>query len=263
MPDDVTIAERPAALTADLTARFAGLSALERLRALRETVAGRIVFTTSLGLEDQAITHLIFSNGLAIDVVTLDTGRLFPETYTVWAETEARYGCRIAPVYPRHDALEALVAGQGIDGFYRSVEARRACCGVRKVEPLVRALAGAGAWVTGLRAEQSAHRTALAFASWEARHGLMKANPLLDWTRAEVEAFVSEHDVPVNALHAQGFPSIGCAPCTRAVVSGEPERAGRWWWETEGKQECGLHVGADGRLVRFAPAAAGAGDFAA
>jgi len=262
MADDVTLAARPADVAAELAASFAPLSPLERLQLLCRTIGGRIVFTTSLGLEDQAITHLIFANDLPIDVVTIDTGRLFPETYAVWAETEARYGRRILPVYPRHDALEALVAQQGINGFYGSVEARHACCRVRKVEPLSRAPAGAGAWVTGLRAEQSAHRTSLAFAAWDAGHGLVKANPLFDWTRAQLEAFVAGHAIPVNALHARGFPSIGCAPCTRAVAPGEPERAGRWWWETEGKQECGLHLGPDGRLVRAAPSGAGEGDFA-
>jgi phosphoadenosine phosphosulfate reductase len=257
---DLDLAERPGVVE-DLAVRFAALSPLERLRELRSAIDGPIVFTTSLGLEDQAITHLIFAHDLAIDVVTLDTGRLFPETYAVWAETEERYGRRIAPVYPRHDALQQLVAAQGINGFYRSVDARKACCGVRKVEPLARALAGAVAWVTGVRAEQSAHRTSLALVAWDAQLGLIKANPLFDWSRAEVEAFIDEHGIPVNALHAQGFPSIGCAPCTRAVAPGEPERAGRWWWEDTNK-ECGLHVGPDGRLVRTLPSGAGAGDFA-
>ena len=264
MSAEISLAERPMteSVIEDLAARFAGLTPLERLRALRRSVDGPIVFTTSLGLEDQAITHLIFANDLGVDVVTLDTGRLFPETYAVWAETEERYGRRISPVYPRHDALETLIAEQGINGFYTSVDARKACCGVRKVEPLERALRGAAAWVTGVRADQSVHRESLAFVSWDARHGLIKANPLFDWTRDAVKAFVAEHDIPVSALHARGFLSIGCAPCTRAVQPGEPERAGRWWWEDEAKKECGLHVGPDGRLVRTPPAGAGAGDFA-
>lgn len=264
MSADIAITERPAAtsMVTQLAAGFEPLAPLERLRALRDTLDGRIVFTTSLGLEDQAITHLIFTNDLAIDVITLDTGRLFPETYAVWAETEQRYGRRITPVYPRHDALETLIAGQGINGFYASVNARKACCGVRKVEPLQRALRGAAAWVTGLRADQSAHRESLAFVSWDPGHGLVKANPLFDWSRDAVQAFVAEHAIPVNALHARGFLSIGCAPCTRAVQPGEPERAGRWWWEDEAKKECGLHVGPDGRLVRPVPSGAGAGDFA-
>lgn len=227
-----------------------------RLALVRRSVEGPIVFTTSLGLEDQAIAHLIFTADLEIEVATLDTGRLFPETYALWAETEARYGRRIRAFYPRQDALEALVADQGIDGFYQAVEARKACCRVRKVEPLGRALQGASAWVTGLRAEQSAHRGGLELAAWDRGHGLVKVNPLFDWSREEVAAFVEREGVPVNPLHARGFPSIGCAPCTRAVAPGEPERAGRWWWESEERDgagsECGLHLTPDGRLVRAA-----------
>lgn len=236
------------------------LDAGDRLALLRQSVEGRIVFTTSLGIEDQAIAHLIFSRDVAIDVVTLDTGRLFPETYAVWAATEARYGRRIRALYPDQHALEQLVADQGIDGFYHAVEARKACCQVRKVEPLGRALKGAAAWITGLRAEQSAHRQGLDLVSWDAARGLIKANPLFDWSRDELVAFVEREGVPINELHGRGFPSIGCAPCTRAIGPGEPERAGRWWWENEaqGASECGLHVTADGRLVRAAGADTGA-----
>jgi phosphoadenosine phosphosulfate reductase len=199
------------------------------------------VFTTSLGLEDQAIAHAIFAQDLAIDVVTLDTGRLFPETYQLWVDTERRYGRRIRALAPDHLSLEALVARQGIDGFRASIEARRACCAVRKVAPLARALAGASGWITGLRAEQSADRALLDFAVADDAHGVVKVNPLFDWTRDRVVAFVRAHDVPYNPLHDRGFLSIGCAPCTRAVAPGEPERAGRWWWEQEDKKECGLH----------------------
>lgn len=227
-----------------------------RLRALRAGVEGRIVFTTSLGLEDQVLTHLIAESGIAVEFATLDTGRLFPETYTLWRETEARYGIRIRAFYPRQEAVEALVNGQGIDGFYASLEARKACCGVRKVEPLGRALAGAAVWLTGLRADQSAARGATPLAEPNATYALLKVSPLIDWTREAAAAFAAANDVPVNALHARGFLSIGCAPCTRAIAPGEPERAGRWWWEDETKKECGLHVDAQGRLVR-GPTAAG------
>ena len=201
-----------------------------------------IAFTTSFGLEDQVILHMICAAGLDIDLVTLDTGRLFPETYAAWEETEARYGRRIRAIYPRHDALEALVQAQGINGFYGSRDARAACCDVRKVEPLGRALAGAAGWITGLRADQSAHRGAGGLVAADTERGLLKLSPLHDWTREAVLRFADANAVPRNALHAKGFASIGCAPCTRALRPGEPERAGRWWWEDESKKECGLHV---------------------
>lgn len=229
---------------------FATLGLEARLARLRAAVPGRLVFTTSLGLEDQAITHAIYSQGLDIAVVTLDTGRLFPETHTLWAETEARYGKRIAAFHPRHDALQVLLAAQGSNGFHASVENRKACCAARKVEPLGRALDGAAAWITGLRADQSADRAGAAFVARDVERGLIKVNPLLDWSRERVAAYVADHRVPYNALHDAGFLSIGCQPCTRAVAPGEPERAGRWWWEDEGKKECGLHLADDGRLIR-------------
>lgn len=213
-----------------------------RLRRLRATVAGRIVFTTSFGLEDQYLTHLIFTDGLDIDIVTLDTGRLFPETAALWRATEEKYGRRIAAFRPDPEALQALVARDGLNGFYESVEARKACCGVRKVEPLKRALAGASAWVTGLRGDQSQNRAATDLIAFDSGFGLVKANPLADLSRAQVVAAARAAGVPLNPLHDRGFPSIGCAPCTRAIKPGEDERAGRWWWEQDGKKECGLHV---------------------
>jgi phosphoadenosine phosphosulfate reductase len=220
---------------------FARLPPAERIARLRQEVAGKIVFTTSFGLEDQVILHLLSERGNDVDVVTLDTGRLFPETYALWAQTERRYGVRIRALHPRHGDLEALVERQGINGFYQSRAARTACCTVRKVEPLERALAGARAWIAGLRAEQSAHRQDMALVTAEADRGLIKLNPLFDWTREQLLTFVSSNDLPIRPLHAQGFASIGCAPCTRAIAPGEPERAGRWWWEEESKKECGLH----------------------
>ena len=242
--------EATSALVARLDAQAGSQSALERLQALRAALPGPVVFTTSFGVEDQAITHLIATAGLDIAFATLDTGRLFPQTYDVWAQTEARYGIRVQGLLPQTRAVEALVAAQGVNGFYDSVEARKACCEARKLEPLGRALAGAQGWVTGLRADQSDHRQSLAFVSFDEARGLVKLNPIFDWTRADAVAFTSANNVPVNALHAQGFLSIGCAPCTRAIAEGEPERAGRWWWEDEAKKECGLHVGPDGRLSR-------------
>lgn len=233
-----------------LNAALVTLSPAARLHHLRQAVAGRVVFTTSFGLEDQYLTHLIFSAGLEIDVVTLDTGRLFPETTALWHDTEMRYGKRIQAMYPEREALEALVSDQGIDGQKLSVEARKACCGVRKVAPLRRALAGAALWITGLRASQSDNRSSLAFVAEDAGFSLMKANPLMDWSREAVVHAASAANVPINILHAHGFPSIGCAPCTRAVAPGEDERAGRWWWEQDKAKECGLHVSVDGRLSR-------------
>jgi phosphoadenosine phosphosulfate reductase len=214
----------------------------ERLAAARDVIPGRLVFTTSFGLEDQAIAHAILARDLAIELVTFDTGRLFPETHEVWAATEARYGRRIRALLPDRHALEAWVARHGINGFRASVQARQACCALRKVEPLTRALKDAAAWVTGIRAEQSPERAMMPFAAVDSEHRLLKLSPLLDWTRDRVWRFVREHGVPYNALHDRGFLSIGCAPCTRAVGPDEPERAGRWWWEQpEQQKECGLH----------------------
>jgi phosphoadenosine phosphosulfate reductase len=244
-------------LASTLDRDFRSLDVVGRLRKLRETVEGRIVFTTSFGLEDQYLTHLIFENGIAIDVVTLDTGRLFPQTYAVWQETEEKYGCRIRAFYPDGTALEELIGDQRINGFYYSVDARKSCCGVRKVEPLKRALAGAGAWVTGLRGDQSQNRSAMEFVAFDSAFGVVKANPLLDLSRQQIADAAKAADVPVNPLHAQGFPSIGCAPCTRAIKPGEDERAGRWWWEQDGKKECGLHVAADGSIMPRASLAEG------
>jgi phosphoadenosine phosphosulfate reductase len=238
-----------------LNAAFAGATLPDRLRLLREAVSGRVVFTTSFGIEDQAITHAIAAARLDIDIATLDTGRLFPETYDVWQRTEEKYALRVKAFYPRTRAVEALIADQGINGFYYGLDMRKACCEARKVEPLARALKNAEIWVTGLRGDQNAHRATLRFAEWDAERGLVKANPLLDFSRDDVVAYAKANQVPVNALHAKNFVSIGCAPCTRAIEPGEPERAGRWWWESEAKKECGLHVAADGRVSRVKEAA--------
>jgi phosphoadenosine phosphosulfate reductase len=200
------------------------------------------VFTHGFGIEGQLIFHWICERDLDIEVVTLDTGRLFPETYALWAETERRYGRRIHAIYPHQLALEALVARQGVDGFYESKAAREACCAVRKVRPLDRALGGAQAWITGARADQTAVRKEAGLIGYEDSRGLLKFSPLFDWTRETVLAAVEAGGIPVNALYAQGFASIGCAPCTRAIAPGEPERNGRWWWEQDGHRECGLHL---------------------
>jgi phosphoadenosine phosphosulfate reductase len=223
---------------------LAPLNLAERLAAARSIIGGRIVFTTSFGLEDQAISHAILTQDLAVDIVTFDTGRLFPETHQVWAATEQRYGRRIEALLPERRGVEAWIAQNGSDGFRASIAARQACCALRKIEPLERALAGATAWVTGVRAEQSAERAMMGLVAMDAQHGLIKLNPLFDWTRERVVDFVRDHNVPYNSLHDRGFLSIGCAPCTRAVAPGETERSGRWWWEEQEKRECGLHPAA-------------------
>jgi len=233
-----------------LAPRLAPLDLEHRLVLARELIPGRIVFTTSFGLEDQFVTHAIFTRGLDIDVATLDTGRMFPQTYDLWERTEARYARHIAAVYPQPEPLQDWVREHGVNGFYRALENRKACCGLRKVEPLGRLLKGASAWITGLRADQSQARGEVAMVEYDEGHRLVKLNPLLDYKRDDIVALTEKFDVPVSELHAQGFLSIGCAPCTRAVKPGESERAGRWWWEEDAKKECGLHVGDDGVLRR-------------
>lgn len=230
-------------------AQIASADPSERLVALRHNLPGRIVFTTSFGLEDQMVTHLIATARLDIEIVTLDTGRLFPETYELWDRTEARYALRIRASQPDAMALEAYVAEHGVNGFYAARELREACCEIRKVEPLSRALVGAAAWVTGLRSGQSRDRGAVALAAWNSSYRLIKAAPLFDWSREAVVEFAARENVPVSPLHARGYASIGCAPCTRPIEPGENERAGRWWWE-QGAKECGLHVYRSGRLAR-------------
>jgi phosphoadenosine phosphosulfate reductase len=224
-----------------LNAQMAALDLAGRL-SLAASLGGRVVFTTSLGIEDQVITHVIGQNRFDIDVATLETGRLFAETVQLIADTESRYGMTIKRYYPEKADVDAYVAQYGMNGFYDSVEARHACCGVRKVKPLARALAGASVWVTGLRRGQSGNRAETPFVEFDAERNLLKVNPLADWSIEDINCLVTDEAVPINPLHARGYPSIGCEPCTRAIKPGEPERAGRWWWENDEKRECGLHV---------------------
>jgi phosphoadenosine phosphosulfate reductase len=214
----------------------------ESLAILASAFEGKIVFSTSFGLEDQVITHLIFSNDIPIKIFTLDTGRMFNETYSVWNKTISRYGKPIETYSPQAPAVEQLVSQKGPLSFYESVENRKECCFIRKVEPLNRALAGQQCWVTGIRAEQSANRTGMTNLEWDEGHQLLKFHPIFAWTFEQVKAYVKQHNIPYNVLHDRGFPSIGCSPCTRAVQEGEDFRAGRWWWEDTSKKECGLHV---------------------
>lgn len=203
---------------------------------------GRAVFTTSLGIEDQVITAAIGRNNLSVDVATLQTGRLFNETVALIDKTEETYGILIKRFHPDQADVDAYAAQYGANGFYDSVEARHACCDARKLKPLARALEGASYWITGLRRGQSGNRAATPFAEADNERGLIKINPLADWDIDTIRTFVTANAIPVNPLHARGYPSIGCEPCTRAIKPGEPERAGRWWWENDEKRECGLHV---------------------
>lgn len=218
-----------------------GLQPVEALTLLAGKFPGEIVFSTSFGWEDQVITHMIFTNDLPIKIFTLETGRLFPETYYVWNRTMEMYGKPIHAYYPNNELLEQMVNAKGPSSFYESVENRKECCGIRKVEPLKRALAGNKCWVTGIRAEQSADRRFMGNLDWDEQHNLIKFHPIFDWTLEQVKEYIRVHNVPYNTLHDKGFPSIGCQPCTRAVQPGEDFRAGRWWWEDQSKKECGLH----------------------
>lgn len=240
-------------LAAQLAKDLAPLSLPGRI--LRIAGLGRAMFTTSLGLEDQVLTSLIAATGADIRIVTLDTGRLFAETETLIAETEARYGLSIEVFRPWKEEVDGFVALYGLNGFYDSVEARHACCHARKLQPLGRALADAEIWVTGLRRGQSGNRANAPLAEWDADRSLIKINPLADQTLETLQARAKADDVPLNPLHAKGYPSIGCEPCTRAIKPGEPERAGRWWWEQDERRECGLHLSASVSGSRAQPRA--------
>ncbi len=224
----------------DLERRLDLLSAGEGLALIADLFPEKVVFSTSLGQEDQVITQLIASQNLPIQIFSLDTGRLFPETLELLARTESKYKTRIKVYYPERESVEHLVTDIGINGFYESVENRKSCCYVRKVEPLKRALAGNEVWVTGLRAEQSANRNSMKRIEWDEANQILKYNPLLDWSFDQMIAYIEEYKIPYNPLHDKGYISIGCAPCTRAILPGEDPRAGRWWWENS-KKECGLH----------------------
>jgi phosphoadenosine phosphosulfate reductase len=225
----------------DIKQEIDGLEPVNALALLADKFPGQVIFSTSFGWEDQVITHMIFTNDLPVKIFTLETGRLFPETYYVWNRTMEMYGKPIHAYYPNHELLEQMVNAKGPSSFYESVENRKECCGIRKVEPLNRALAGNKLWVTGIRAEQSANRQFMGNLEWDEQHNLIKFHPIFDWTLDQVKEYIRIHNVPYNTLHDRGFPSIGCQPCTRAVQPGEDFRAGRWWWEDQSKKECGLH----------------------
>ena len=213
-----------------------------KIQQISNLVQGKIVFSTSFGMEDQVISHAIFSQEIKnIEIFTLDTGRLFPETYSVWDKTLLQYNAKIKAYYPNTNGIENFINENGINAFYNSVDLRKECCFIRKVEPLNRALVGATVWITGLRAEQSNNRNTLEEIEWDEEKQLFKFNPLLNWTTEDVVTYLKQNAIPYNSLHDKGFVSIGCAPCTKAIKPGDDFRAGRWWWEDQSKKECGLH----------------------
>lgn len=209
---------------------------------LRDAVQqfGRVVYSSSLGAESAVLTDLIFTAVPQIDIFTVDTGRLPESTLELLARIERRYERRIRVYYPDGRAVQRWVGENGINGFYNGLEQRLGCCAIRKLEPFKRAVAGYGAWVTGVRSEQSEARAGVQPIEWDERYRMQKVSPLLPWTEAEIWAYIREHNLPYNPLHDAGYPSIGCAPCTRAIEPGQDHRAGRWWWEDAATRECGL-----------------------
>ncbi len=208
------------------------------------------VFASSLGQEDQVITGIIAKRGLDIPIFTLDTGRLFPETYDLIAATEETFGLKIRIAFPDSEEVERMVAEEGINLFRDSIASRKRCCGVRKIQPLKKALRVSDGWICGLRRDQSPTRTEMHSVEWDDGNAIPKFNPLIDWTLEDVLAYLKANEVPYNPLHDRGFLSIGCACCTRAIQPGEDIRAGRWWWEAPEQKECGLHFNPDGSISK-------------
>ena len=224
----------------ELNLEFKNKTLNEAFKALIDLNLGQLSFSTSFGQEDQVITDFIFKNNYPINVFTLDTGRLFEETYEVYHRTLQKYNKPITPFFPDAEKVEALLAKKGPYSFYESVENRKECCGIRKIDPLQKALKDVNVWITGLRGGQSSHREGVDLFQYDTAFGLIKFNPLIRWTRDEVEQYLEEHSVPQNSLHKKNYPSIGCSPCTRPVENEADIRSGRWWWENS-KKECGLH----------------------
>ncbi len=228
------------AITNALLEKTKALSIEESFAFLAKEYQGKIVFSTSFGQEDQVITALIAKNSFPISIFTLDTGRLFQETYDVFHKTKKKYGVEIQVYFPETLSVEKLLEAKGPNSFYESIENRKECCFIRKVVPLTKALKGHSIWITGLRADQSENRNSMKLFEYDENFDIIKFNPLLKWSLEEVQQYLEVNNVPQNALHKKGFVSIGCAPCTRAISEGEDIRAGRWWWESSHK-ECGLH----------------------
>jgi phosphoadenosine phosphosulfate reductase len=226
----------------ELKDQLTGRSIEDQLRNLVEFFPGKVVFTTSFGIEDQVISYLIFENDIPIEVVTLDTGRLFPETYKVFNQTVTKYQKQIKVYFPDHEDVEKMVTEKGPFSFYYSKENRLECCRLRKVVSLNRALKDKECWISGIRASQSENRNQMDWIEYDENRKLFKYYPLFNWSFEDVQNFVREKNVPYNALHDKGFVSIGCEPCTRSVEKGEDFRSGRWWWETDSPKECGCHI---------------------
>ncbi len=226
----------------ELLAQITDLSIVEQLKFLAGKYPGKVVFSTSFQFEDQVITDFIFKNDIDIEVFTIDTGRLFEETYKTFDQTVKYYKKKIRVYFPDYRDVEKYVSEKGPNAFYESIENRKECCHIRKVKPLERALKDKKVWITGLRSGQSATRKNVPLLEWDEKHRLIKFNPLTNWTLEEVKSYIYKNLVPYNVLQDRGYPSIGCKPCTRAVKPGEDIRAGRWWWENNTKKECGLHV---------------------
>lgn len=224
-----------------LNAALQNANAPKALELVIKEFGDKIVFASSLGAEDQVITEMIAGIDKSVQIFTLDTGRLFPETYETLERTTSRYGMPIEVFFPNAEHIEGMVRSRGINLFYETVENRKMCCHIRKIEPLTRAFAGKEAWICGLRREQSVTRQDMKMVEWDEQNKLVKINPLIDWSEEQVWDYIKEKNIPYNKLHDQGFPSIGCQPCTRAIESGEDVRAGRWWWESPQNKECGLH----------------------
>lgn len=228
-------------LTKELIHQIEDSSLPVALQLVADLFAGKVVFSSSLGQEDQVITDAICKYNLGIEIFTLDTGRLFYETYDLIEKTNARYATNLKIYFPDATDVETFVSAKGMNSFYESVGNRKECCNIRKVKPLNRALQGAKVWISGLRAEQSDNRKDMPMIEWDEQRQLYKFNPLINWSHDEMIAYIKDHNVPYNTLYDKGFTSIGCSPCTRAIAQGEDARAGRWWWETSTK-ECGLHT---------------------
>lgn len=224
-----------------LNEQFAEKSPEELLTYFLHEYGERIALASSLSPEDQTLTDMILKIAPSARVFTIDTGRLFPETYLLMDRTNSKYGMKMEVYFPNYSEVESYVRTNGVNAFYESVEKRKECCRVRKIQPLLRALSTLDVWICGLRREQSVTRTRAETVEWDAANGLIKINPLIGWTETDVWEYVRTHHVPYNRLHDESFPSIGCQACTRAVSAGEDVRAGRWWWENPEHKECGLH----------------------
>lgn len=224
-----------------LNERFKSATAQEVVAWFVETYKGKIALSSSLGAEDQVLTDMVVKANSSTPIFTLDTGRLFSETYDLISRTSSKYKIKLKVYFPQNDEVEEMVNTKGMNLFYNSIEHRKMCCQIRKLRPLKRAFEGLDAWICGLRAEQAVTRVNTQIVEWDELNNMVKINPLVNWTETEVWDYIKENSVPYNSLHDQGFPSIGCQPCTRAILEGEDVRAGRWWWESPDMKECGLH----------------------